>query len=110
MKKILPFGSELSFLIKNGFKPDKPIFLYIGRKAWEEGKEHFYLSPLNTLVLPPWLCPTLYYWPVKNCYVIVNDSGYPEKEYLGSLFDCLINYQVKSIVHVEQNEKITVYR
>jgi len=107
--KILPFGAELSFLIKNGYKPSSPINIYIGFKSWQEGKENYIISPLATLVLPPWECPFEYFWPVKKCHVIVNDYG-ASQDYLDDVFFSLIEHEVSLICHTNLEQVTTIYK
>jgi hypothetical protein len=40
-------------------------------------------------MIPPWLPPSNYFWPVKDCDVLIYDTGYAEKDYIAEIVFCL---------------------
>lgn len=97
MKKLPPYGRPLADLIKKGFRPNNDINLFIGNKAWQKGNSFSITCPTRTLVLPPWLSPFDYHWPVKQCGILLFDTGYADKTYLEDLIYCLFKNEAASI-------------
>lgn len=89
MKKIPPYGKALFNLQQQGLKPQKTIFLWIGNNAWAKARDTADLRYDRTLLLPAWVCPTGFIWPVKGARVLIVDTGYAEPEYLNDLVFCL---------------------
>ncbi len=88
-KKLPPFGKPLYELLKAGFRPNNDVKLFIGIKAWEKGKAFSVSYPAQTLILPPWVSPFSYIWPVKQCDILIFDTGYAQQVYLEELIYCL---------------------
>lgn len=108
--KLPPYGKPLKDLIDKRFKPDNSIFLYIGREAWDRARKKLISHPNNVLVLPPYNCPTLYDWPVKQCDVLIIDCGYPEQDYIDDLVFCLYNADAEVVRYISPDHKLTVYQ
>lgn len=85
IKKIPPFGRALFALQQKGYCPRNTINLWIGQHAWDKGKIFSRMMPRRTLILPPWLAPEKFHWPVKEADVLIHDTGYAEQDYLDDL-------------------------
>jgi hypothetical protein len=72
--KIPPYGKHVKEHLANSESPHHLIILFIGIEAWRTAK--LFSRPTNTLVLEPWLCPSLYSWPVHGCAVMIRDTSY----------------------------------
>jgi hypothetical protein len=82
MLKLPPFSKNLCHLIRNGSRPLNDINLFIGDDAWQKGKSFSISYPDRTLILPPWISAHEYFWPVKDCGVIIFDTGYASDGYV----------------------------
>lgn len=92
MKKLPPFGKGLNALIESGQRPSNSILVYTGNHAWEKGHGFSISYPERLLILPPWLSPETYYWPVTGCDVLITDTGFAEDDYIEDLVLCLFSY------------------
>lgn len=89
MKKLPPFGKGLNALIESGQRPNNDVLLFIGNNALSKGNGFSVSYPDRTLVLPPWLSPETYYWPVIGCDALITDTGFAEDDYIEDLVLCL---------------------
>jgi len=87
--KIPPFSKPLYDLQKSGYSPNNSIYLFIGNKAWAKGQAFSKMYPTRTMIIPPWLPPIDYHWPVNECDILIIDTGYAEKSYVEELALCL---------------------
>ena len=108
-KKIPPFGKKLADLQAEGLRPFGSIFLIIGITAWQHGKAKAISYPLRTLILPAYECPFSYFWPVKECDVLILDYGYPELDYIDELAYALYEYKAEIVRYLSPDEKLTVF-
>jgi hypothetical protein len=109
MEKIPPYGKPLYDLIKSGFKPNNDIKLFIGNKAWEKGKNFSISYPHNTLILPPWFSPQSYYWPVKQCDVLIFDTAFAKEEYIEELATSLYEQDANKVRFVNSDYELIVF-
>lgn len=79
MKKLPPYGRPLADLIEKGKKPENDIFLFIGKNAWDKARD-YENSSFYPLALPFSYYPDQYWWPVKNCNVLIVDTDYSVNE------------------------------
>lgn len=111
--KILPFGKELSLLIKNGLKPNcQFIDIFIGKNSWLRGKQNSKLWPLATLVLPFCEWPENYFWPVAQSSVLIHDTGCCAPDYISEVIVNISNHSASSIMYFNYSDlkKITLYQ
>lgn len=105
-----PYSKPLRELLFTGKRPKSHISLFTGYYAWQKGGDHAYHFPLTTLVLPPWLCPTTFRWPVKNCIILVIDTGYgTEDSYIFDLIKSLFR-DGAYCVHVHRHDSFNTYK
>ncbi len=109
-KKLPPFGKPLYELLKAGFRPNNDVKLFIGIKAWEKGKAFSVSYPAQTLILPPWVSPFSYIWPVKQCDILIFDTGYAEKAYIEQLAFLLLQDGANIVRAVSSEYLLTVYK
>lgn len=109
-KKIPPFGWPLFNLIKKGLRPKNDVLLFIGNYAFKKGRSFSINSPMRTLVLPPWLPSEHYYWPVKQCDVLIFDTGYAEINYVENIVCCLFKDEANVVRFISPNQNLTIYK
>jgi hypothetical protein len=108
-KKLPPYGKPLQALLSQGGLPDNVVNLWIGMNAWHKGTAFNLSYPTRTLVLPPWICPTNYYWPVNGCDVMIFDTGYADLDYIENIAYCLFQDGANKVYYSSPEHKLTVY-
>lgn len=105
-KKLPPYGAPILSAIEQGLTPINDIYLFCGRNAWHKATGMNKQRP--TLCLPPWEDPSIFDWPVKNCDILILDTGGSDQDYIdaiaASLFACKA-----SIIRVVTSEN-NIYR
>ena len=109
MKKLPPYGKSLQDLQQKGLRPTNSIKVFMGNNAWKKGDGSAINYPERTLVLPPWICASSYTWPVKDCDILIFDSGYAEMGYIENLVQCLYLDGADIVRYVSPELKLTVY-
>jgi hypothetical protein len=109
MRKLPPYGKPLGELIKSGSKPTNSVNLFIGPNAWKKGESFSISYPLRTLILPAWHSPFIYYWPVKECDILIFDTGYSEKDYVDEVVDALYQDEADIIRFIDSEKNLIVY-
>lgn len=109
MKKLPPYGKPLFELQKNSCRPKDSIYLFIGNKAWQKGESFSISIPERLLILPPWNDPNEYHWPVKECDVLIFDTGYAEVSYIDDLAFNLYQHNAQIVRSVSPDFILTVY-
>ncbi len=104
-KKLPPYGYIFQQnLLSTGIPPY--VYIFIGNNAWRlAGK----WQPF-AMVLPPWLSPNGFIWPVKGCKVAIFDTGYAEEDYVRELAGELYKGQAESVMALSPNYSITVFK
>jgi len=97
MRKLPPFGKPLALFLDTGGRLENDINLFFGHKAWEKGKSFSQMYPCRTLTLPPWDHPCHYFWPVKNCDVLIFESGYADESYITDLAGALFEHSANIV-------------
>jgi len=108
-KKLLPYSGLLHKLMKKGLAPINDIYVFIGQDAWKKGKKFYSYYPERTLTLPPWYNPSDYYWPVKECDILVFDTGYANDDYLHDLAICLYEHESTIVRMISPDYDLTIY-
>jgi len=108
-KKFLPYSKPLSDLMKSGHAPNNDVNVFIGHHAWKSGQKFSLVYPTRTLALPPWRNPSDYYWPVKECDILVLDTGYAENDYLHDLTVCLYESGANIVRMICPDFKLSIY-
>lgn len=109
MKRIPPFGKPLAQLIEDGFRPNNSINLFIGMNAWQKGQNFSKSYPTRTLILPPWHSSLSYYWPVKDCDILIFDTGYAENKYVNELAAALYQHEAEIVRFIDPYDNFIVY-
>ncbi len=109
MRKIPPYGKELYKLQQQGQRPTGSVYVWIGNYAWKKGQAFSVSMPNRTLALPPWVSPGVYDWPVKDCDVLIHDTGFAEKDYLEDLVYCLYKDGTDKVRLIAPDFKLTIY-
>jgi hypothetical protein len=68
-----PYGKEAAFLYSMGVQPRNDIFIFAGLNAWQKAKA--FENTQVVLCLPLGTDPSIYFWPVHNCSVLLFDTG-----------------------------------
>jgi hypothetical protein len=108
-KKIPPYGFNLYYQLKNGYKPKNSINLFVGVNSWQKGESFSQMYPSRTLVLPPWLPPSSYNWPVTQCDILIFDTGNSEEDYIYELVYCLYEHRASIVRYVAPDHLLTVF-
>ncbi len=110
MIKLPAFSKELHLLIKNGLRPSNDINLFIGQAAWKKGAAFSISYPNRTMILPPWVSSKEYFWPVKECGVIIFDTGHAEEDYIHEIALSLFAHEASNIYFVSPNHSLTIFK
>jgi hypothetical protein len=108
-KKIPLYGIPLYNLQKKGERPTNSIYLFIGQNARKKGEAFKISQPTRLLVLPPYLSPFDFRWPVDQCSVIIFDSGYPDEEYIKDTVHCLYEAGATKVIYSSPEGKTTIF-
>jgi hypothetical protein len=112
MPKLPPCSKALCQSIKKGAVPEGFINLWIGTSAWELGTALSDLSPDKNMLLPAWLHPFDYFWPVRLCKILIVDTSYQyaSKEYLEDLVYCLYKSGAEDVRALDPACNLTIYK
>jgi len=72
-KLLPPYGKEAAFLLSWGVQPRNDIFIFAGLNAWQKAKA--FGDTQVVLCLPLGTDPSIYFWPVKDCSILLIDTG-----------------------------------
>ncbi|MBA3661030.1 MAG: hypothetical protein H0W64_04860 [Gammaproteobacteria bacterium] len=67
------YGKEAAFLYSMGVQPRNDIFVFAGLNAWQKAKA--FESTQVVLCVPLNLDMSAYFWPVKECSILLFDTG-----------------------------------
>ncbi len=109
LKKVPPYGKPLFAIQQKHLKPLGTVYVWLGNEAWQKGKNFSISMPERTLIIPPWYCPTNYHWPVKQCDLLILDTGFAELEYVDDLVYCLYSAGAEVVRFINPNNQLTVY-
>lgn len=98
MQKLPPYGKPLASLLQSGFKPNNDVYVIIGKHAWKKAHGLSISYPQRVLCLPPYECPSVYEWPVKQCDILLVNTGYGHDDYAQDVAFYLYQ-QGASLVH-----------
>lgn len=107
-KHLPPFGREAAYLNIFNAPPRNDIYLFTGRNSWHKARA--FSNNQVVLCLPPGKYASDYSWPVKNCPVLVLDTGgftTSEAEEL-AFYLLLANATIVRCLSV--NSQISIYR
>lgn len=111
MQKYPPYSASLKSLIAKGYRPKNDVNLFVGLNAWQKGASFSVMYPDRTLILPPWLSPADFLWPVMQCDIIIFDSSYdpaPE-DYIDDLVWHLYKSGANAIRFVNSKSDVSIY-
>lgn len=99
--KTLPYGKPLTDLQNSGFKPaNNAIYVWIGINAWKKGAAFSISYPTRNLVLPPYESPFIYHWPVKECDILLYDTGNCDDDYIEEIAYCLLQSDANKVHYI----------
>lgn len=84
------------------------VYIYIGSFA-KKTAEKFIMEGDNALFLPPWIDPSEFNYPVKNCKVIITDTSGADKDYCESLVKELYMARALVVCLFDYDKKLTIY-
>lgn len=108
--KIPPYGKSLKNLLNSGQLPSNSVYLYIGDKAWETGKNSIISRPNRTLLLPPKASPTDYTWPVNGCDILIIETSISPKKYIDDIVYILFSFGARKAIVIHWDFSITFYK
>lgn len=108
-KKYPPFSKSLRDLINKGYRPTNDVLIFIGNDAWKQACEKIKSAPERVICLPPWLSPNDFYFPVKECDILIFDTGYAEEDYLIELAERLYDDGANIVRLISPDHKLFIY-
>lgn len=87
--KIPPYGKALFKAQQQGLRPKDNIFVIAGSCAWQYGKGFQFNFPDRVLIIPPWIDPVTYFWPVRDCFVLIVEAAFTYSDYVDSIASAL---------------------
>jgi hypothetical protein len=106
--KLPPYARPLHDLISSGVRPSNDVYVFTGEHAWEKGKNISISYPDRTIVLPPWLSPFTYYWPVKDCDMLIVDR-FSESFYIDEVAICLYEFGARIVHFIDFDDTFITY-
>lgn len=103
-----PYGKEAALLQSWGFKPRNDIYIFIGINGWSKAKE--FKNTQVVLCLPYGADPSIYSWPVKDCPVLLIDTGFSSVHEIEKIAYCLLCENAAIVRTVLSNDSIVIYR
>ena len=102
---IPPYAKPLSLLQAQGYRPANDIYLFIGPHAWRKCAGLKSLHSERLMMIPPWLSPSRYFYPVMQCGVMLFDTGWAHQEYIDETVTALFRDGAKKVYHIPTNLK-----
>jgi len=104
--KLPPFGKYLENIKE--IACINSIYLFIGPNSFTKAKDWFNQRP-GTICLPPYDCPSLYRWPVKDCDILIIDTGFCESDYLNDIAYFLYLYGAVKVRCLLSDNKLLIF-
>jgi hypothetical protein len=101
--KVPPYAKPLLALQRSGLRPNNDIYLFTGPHAWRKAAGICSVHPERILVLPAWHDPEEYLWPVKDCGVMIFDTGWALDEYIDDTVGCLFRDGARKVYFIPTN-------
>ena len=110
--KVPPFGKPLKELLCSGSLPNNSVWLYVGKNAWQAGKNTCLSRPTRTLVLPPNASPLEYDWPVNGCSIVLVETAFVFTVQIEHLINILFSYEATGValISADPRSKLTFYK
>lgn len=108
--KLPPYAKPLNELINKGFRPNNDVHLFIGQHAWEKGRIFSNRFPERTLIIPPWLPATNFIFPVKQCDILIVDTGFANADYIHELVYCLYRDAANNVRLITPDYSIVLFK
>lgn len=109
MKKLCPYGAYLQAQLIQNRIPRNSVYVFIGWHAWRKAEDFQKIRP-TTLCLSPWRDPSEFRWPVKNCDVLVFDTGGSEGDYFDRIAISLMLNGAEIVRIVPFDENLIAYK
>ena len=114
--KLVPYSKALLKKVSRGLAPPEFVFLWVGDYASENAESLSTLIPDRTLLLPTtsmlpsWLSPFDYIWPVKLCRILIVDTSGIKKESIQELVYWLYKNGAIDVRYLCPDLNLTVYK
>ena len=108
--KVPPYGKPLRGLIDSGTRPKNNVYLYLGKLAWDRGKNSSFCRQSRTLALPPEKSPLLYDWPVNGCDILMIETSPLDTEYVENIAGIMFGNGAKSVSLISIDLLLTIYK
>lgn len=108
-KKLPPYARPLKDLQLQNTRPLGSVNVWIGKKAWQKGKSFSSMLPTRNIVIPPWISPNNYEFPVNQCDILIHDTGHAELEYVHELVVCLYEFGADIVRYVAPDFTLTIF-
>jgi len=106
--KIVPYGAVLAKLINQGLVPENDVYVFCGLNAWQ--KAGFFNKCRLTLCLPPYEDPAIYHWPVKNCEIVLFETGNLETKDIEEIAYHLLQSGASIVRAVNSDDEVAIFR
>lgn len=103
-----PYGKEAAFLLSFGVRPRNDVFLFAGLNGWRKAKA--FENTQVVLCLPYNKDPTSYSWPVKDCPVLLIDTGFLNITDIEKIAYCLLCANAFIVRAILSSNKLVIYK
>lgn len=107
-KPLPPYGKEADFLYSMGVQPRNDIFVFAGLNAWQKAK--VFESTQVVLCIPLNLKMDAYFWPVKDCSILLFDTGVLNVVDVEKISYWLLCANATSVHALLYNNDLVIYR
>ena len=107
--KLPPFGKPLFNLQESNFAPKNTVFIWVGANGWNKAKNFAISMPNRTLLLPLLEHASSYYWPVKQCDILIIGTSPLYSDYIEELVYVLYEHEAKKVRACTSSYELFVY-
>lgn len=104
-----PFAKPLYDLHMKGQIPLCGVWLFLGKDSWAKGKAFSISYPARVLAIPPWNSALTYYWPVRDCDILMVDTGFSNDDYLDEVASCIYEFDAKIVRLITFDNALIIY-
>jgi hypothetical protein len=108
--KLPPYAKPLKDLIDSRLRPNNDVYVFIGKDAWTKGKSFSISYPERTIAIPPWQSPESFIWAVKQCDILIVDTGFADASYIHELVYCLYENGANNVRLVTPDFSIVLFK
>jgi hypothetical protein len=106
--RLPPYGATLAKLLSQGRVPKNDVYCFCGLSAWK--KATFFKKYRYCLCLPPFEDPAIYHWPVKNCAIILFETGNLDTQEIEEIAFHLLKSGAAIVRAVNYDDHVAVFR